>query len=204
MSNDSEPPNPHTESTHTSNLNTPNESTSKINQENATNTQTSDSIQSKPLLLDKLKMSNKNTKTIPITQVKRSAPSSTTTSLSQKSLNLNSTSPNKEPKKKDKTTSKKPKMRSSTSSIESFYTKIDEFLEPSRELFKNIPESPLSFEQFKDFIENAQGGTDLDSLCIEYQSSPKAIIKIIETIRPGLTAKSIKNRLTRLSNALFE
>lgn len=77
-------------------------------------------------------------------------------------------------------------------------------MEPSRELFKNIPESPLSFEQFKDFIENAQGGTDLDSLCIEYQSSPEAIIKIIETIRPVLTAKSIKNRLTRLSNALYE
>jgi hypothetical protein len=60
----------------------------------------------------------------------------------------------------------------------------------------------LSLNQFKDFFENSQGCTDLESLCMEHNSSSENIIQIITNIYPVVTIKSIKNRLTRLSKAL--
>jgi len=97
---------------------------------------------------------------------------------------------------------KKPKVRTSTSSNDSFYSNIDEGLNPTKDLFNSNPQMSLSLNQFKDFFENSQGCTDLESLCTEYHSSPENIIQIITNIYPVITIKSIKNRLTRLSKAL--
>ncbi|KAE9544889.1 hypothetical protein AGLY_000432 [Aphis glycines] len=85
---------------------------------------------------------------------------------------------------------KKPKVRTSTR------------LNPTKDLFNSNPQMSLSLNQFKDFFENSQGCTDLESLCTEHHSSPENIIQIITNICPVLTIKSIKNRLTRLSKAL--
>lgn len=97
---------------------------------------------------------------------------------------------------------KKPKVRTSTSSNDSFYSEIDEGLNPTKDLFNSNPQMSLSLNQFKDFFENSQGCTDLESLCMEHNSSPENIIQIITNIYPVITIKSIKNRLTRLSKAL--
>jgi len=109
------------------------------------------------------------------------------------------TQPSKNPKRN---VNKKPKVRTSTSSNDSFYSNIDEWLDPTQDFFDSNSEISLTFNQFKDFFENAQGYTDLGNLCAEYQTSPENIIKIIKTIHPVVTTKSIKNRLTRLLNAL--
>ncbi|KAE9523888.1 hypothetical protein AGLY_015776 [Aphis glycines] len=92
---------------------------------------------------------------------------------------------------------KKPKVRTITSSNDSFYSNIDE---GSVQL--QTPQMSLSLNQFKDFFENSQGCTDLESLYTEHHSSPENIIQIITNIYPVVTIKSIKNRLTRLSKAL--
>ena len=97
---------------------------------------------------------------------------------------------------------KKLKVRTSTSSNDSFYSNIDEGLIPTKDLFNSNPQMSLSLNQFKDFFENSQGCTDLESLCLEHNSSPENIIQIITNIYPVVTIKSIKNRLTRLSKAL--
>ncbi|KAL4120803.1 hypothetical protein QTP88_013424 [Uroleucon formosanum] len=97
---------------------------------------------------------------------------------------------------------KKPKVRTSSSSNDSFYLNIDVGLNPTKDLFNSNPQMSLSLNQFKDFFENSQGCTDLESLCMEHHSSPENIIQIITNIYPFVTIKSIKNRLTRLSKAL--
>jgi len=60
----------------------------------------------------------------------------------------------------------------------------------------------LSLNQLKDFFENSQGCSDLENLCTEHQTNPENIIENISNIYPIVKTKSIKNRLTRLLNAL--
>ncbi|KAE9524010.1 hypothetical protein AGLY_015657 [Aphis glycines] len=97
---------------------------------------------------------------------------------------------------------KKPKVRTSTSSNDSFYSNIDERLNPTKDLFNSNPQMSLSLNPFKDFFENSQGCTDLESLCTKHHNSLENIIQIITNIYPVVTIKSIKNSLTRLSKAL--
>ncbi|CAI6372336.1 unnamed protein product [Macrosiphum euphorbiae] len=165
-------------------------------------------------LVEKLKSSSiKNVNTTPPTTIKRPAPSTSSQPLSPKSLLSTSPSPiMKPPNAPDGKTQipknlkgnvhKKPKVRTSTSSNDSFYSNIDEGLDPTEDLFNSNPQMPLSLNQFKDFFENSQGCTDLESLCTEHNTSPEIIIEIITNIYPAVKMKSIKNRLTRLSKAL--
>ena len=145
---------------------------------------------------------------------KRPAPSTTSQPLSPKSPHSSNqlltmkppnapegkTQPSKNP---NGNVHKKPKVRTSTSSNDSFYSNIDVGLNPTKDLFNSNPQNmSLSLNQFKDFFENSQGCTDLESLCTEHNSTPENIIQIISNIYPVVTIKSIKNRLTRLSKAL--
>lgn len=75
-------------------------------------------------------------------------------------------------------------------------------LNPAHDQFNTIPNISLSFNQFKDFFENAQGCSDLVPLCNEYDSNPEELQKIIKFIHPIVLDKSIKNRLTRIANKL--
>ena len=165
-------------------------------------------------LVEKLKSSsNKNINVTSPIVTKRPAPSTTSQPLSPKSQNSTIlTSIMKPPIAPDGkiqpsnnhkgNVHKKPKVRTSTSSNDSFYSHIDEGLDPTKDLFNSNPQLSLSLNQFKDFFENSQGCTDLESLCTEHRSSPENIIEIIANIYPVVKIKSIKNRLTRLSKAL--
>jgi len=165
-------------------------------------------------LTEKLQSSsNKNIKETSPKQVKRPAPPSPSHSLSPISPHLSSPSATMEPpnapdvktqqsKNIKGNVNKKPKVRTSTSSNDSFYSNIEEWLDPAQDLFDSNPVVSLSFSQFKDFFENAQGCTDLENLCLEYQTSSENIIEIIKTVYPVVSNKSVKNRLTRLLNAL--
>lgn len=165
-------------------------------------------------LAEKLKSSsNKTVNVTSLNPVKRPAPSTTSQPPSPKSSHSSNpplkmkppnapegkTQPSKNP---NGNLHKKPKVRTSTSSNDSFYSNIDEGLNPTKDLFNSNPQMSLSLNQFKDFFENSQGCTDLESLCMEHNSSPENIIQIITNIYPVVTIKSIKNRLTRLSKAL--
>ena len=165
-------------------------------------------------LTEKLKLSSN--KIVDVTSpnlVKRPAPSTTFQPPSPKSSHSSNPPlimkpPNapegktQPPKNHNRNVHKKPKVRTSTSSNDSFYSNIDEGLNPTKDLFNSNPQMSLSLNQFKDFFENSQGCTDLESLCTEHHSSPENIIQIIKNIYPVVTIKSIKNRLTRLSKAL--
>ena len=165
-------------------------------------------------LAEKLKLSsNHNVNVTSPNLVKRPAPSTTSQPPSPKSSHSSSPPPIMKPpnapdgetqasKNRKGNAHKKPKVRTSTSSNDSFYSNIDEGLNPTKNLFNSIPPMSLSLSQFKDFFENSQGCTDLESLCNEHHSSPENIIQIITNIYPAITIKSIKNRLTRLSKAL--
>lgn len=165
-------------------------------------------------LAEKLKSSsNKIVNVTSPNPVKRPAPSTTSQPPSPKSSHSSNppltmkppnapegkSQPSKNP---NGNVHKKPKVRTSTSSNDSFYSNIDEGLNPTKDLFNSNPQMSLSLNQFKDFFENSQGCTDLESLCMEHNSSPENIVQIITNIYPVVTIKSIKNRLTRLSKAL--
>lgn len=165
-------------------------------------------------LAEKLKSSsNKIVNVTSPNPVKRPAPSTTSQPPSPKSSHSSNSpltmKPPNAPEGKTQPSNKlngnvhkKPKVRTSTSSTDSFYSNIDVGLNPAEDLFNSNPQMSLSLNQFKDFFENSQGCTDLDSLCIEHHTSPENIIQIITNIYPVVTIKSIKNRLTRLSKAL--
>jgi len=59
-------------------------------------------------------------------------------------------------------------------------------------------------EPAKQILENAQSCNDKQELCNNYNIEPNHLIKIIELVYPLINSKAIKNRLARLSNALFE
>ncbi|KAL4132833.1 hypothetical protein QTP88_009922 [Uroleucon formosanum] len=164
-------------------------------------------------LVEKLKSSSsKNTNVTSHKQftTKHPTPLTISQSLSPKSSHSSSSSPIMKPpygktqpsKNLEENVHKKPKVRTSTSSNDSFYLNIDEGLDPTKDLFKSNPLMFLSLNQFKDFFENSQGCTDLESLCTKHNSSPENIIEVITNIYPVVKTKSIKNRLTRLSKAL--
>jgi len=82
---------------------------------------------------------------------------------------------------------------------------LNAILEPAKQIFiNNASNISIGFTQFKAIIENAQTCSDKQELCDNYKIEPNHLIKIIELVYPAINSKAIKNRLTRLSNALFE
>jgi len=65
-------------------------------------------------------------------------------------------------------TQKKPKVRTSTSSNDTFHSNFDEGFDPTQDLFNSNPQMFLSLNKFKDFFENTQGDSVLESLCTEH------------------------------------
>lgn len=77
-------------------------------------------------------------------------------------------------------------------------------LEPAKQMFINNTNISIGFTSFKAIIENAHTCNDKQELCDNYNIEPNHLIKIIELVYPVINSKAIKNRVTRLSNALFE
>lgn len=109
---------------------------------------TSCNYPNKPSLADKLKSaSNLNIEVTAPMLLKRPAPSTTSQPLSPKSTHSSSPPsimkpPNTsdsiiQPSKNEINVNKKPKIRTSTSSNDSFYSYIDEGLDPAQELFNS-------------------------------------------------------------------
>lgn len=93
-----------------------------------------------------------------------------------------------------KTTKKKPKSndRDLDNQFKLFKEKVD-----------NSPENyPISFEEFKDIVENSQGVKNKFLLVLEYTTETQKVIKMIDEAYPLLVDPKFKNRLTRLKNGL--
>lgn len=98
---------------------------------------------------------------------------------------------------------KKVKVSSRSNSLSNI-DQLNEVLEPAKQVFIDNPEFKINYHHFKAIIENSQNCNDKLSLCLNYNIEPQSLIQIIELTYPTLKNKSIKNRLTRLSNALFQ
>jgi len=62
----------------------------------------------------------------------------------------------------------------------------------------------INYPQFRDIIEKVQINSDPEFIFEQYKISLKAMIDIIEKVRPKLQSNSSKIRFTRLHNELFK
>jgi len=85
-----------------------------------------------------------------------------------------------------------------------FSDNIDELLEPTRLVYNNKKNIPLTFEQFKHLIENIQGHPSPLEVIKKYEIDSKQTIETLELIRPELKSVSAKNNITRITNKIFE
>jgi len=132
---------------------------------------------------------------------KRPAPSSPTVSRNSEEDTAIDNEQNIVPTKihKDLTVKKAKIIRPNSQATIEFNT----ILEPAKQIF-NSSNISIGFTQFKAILENAHSCNDKQELCDNYNIEPNHLIKIIELVYPLINSKAIKNRLTRLSNALFE
>lgn len=115
------------------------------------------------------------------------------------------------PQEKNKTTkekkiTKKTKIRSrSSSSTRSNTDKIDEQLELASEIFLQNEASSINKDSLKYILENfSNKNINIHDLCNQVGSNATSIQNLIEQIRPILTDRSIKTKITKLSNLLFQ
>jgi len=140
---------------------------------------------------------------ISFTDNKRPAPSSPTTSRNSEEAIIIDNEQNTIATKihKDLTLKKAKIIRPNTQAT----IELDTILEPAKQIFTNNASNlSISFTQFKAIIENAPTCSDKQELCDNYNIEPIRLISIIELVYPAISSKAIKNRLTRLSNALLE
>jgi hypothetical protein len=80
--------------------------------------------------------------------------------------------------------------------------KLDEQLLPTIDAFTE--DAPIDYYQFKYIIESSTNkNINLNSLCEDSGISVATLHEFLETIRPKLTDRNIKTKLTKLSNLLF-
>ncbi|KAL4099080.1 hypothetical protein QTP88_023569 [Uroleucon formosanum] len=80
--------------------------------------------------------------------------------------------------------------------------KLDEQLFPTLDAFAE--DAPIDYYQFKHIIEwSANKNINLNSLCEDSGISLVNLHEFLETIRPKLTDRNIKTKLTKLFNLLF-
>lgn len=126
------------------------------------------------------------------------------TSSSQKSLTtINSET---SPTATNKPVIKKPKINSRSNSFSLTEESILETpLKPAQEIFLNTNNNPLSISQFQYLIENfTNKSINIHSLCKQVNSDIPSIINIIDKVRPKITDRALKTKLTKLSNLLFQ
>lgn len=139
---------------------------------------------------------------------KRPAPESTCPSspLSPLPSPFNLETQEKNKTKENKKITKKTKIRSrSSSSTRSITDKIDEQLELASEIFLQNEVSPINKDSLKYILENfSNKNINIHALCKQVGSNSTNILNLIEQIRPLLTDRSIKTKITKLSNHLFQ
>ncbi|CAI6373068.1 unnamed protein product [Macrosiphum euphorbiae] len=133
--------------------------------------------------------------------VTRSASTQSPTLSASTISNKVTPAPNQTKTKTQKTNpTKKTKL---TPATENFVENIDTHLLPIKSFFDNNKELPINYPQFRDIIEKVQINPDPDFIFEQYNISLKAMIDLIEKVRPKLQSNSSKIRFTRLHNELF-
>lgn len=90
-----------------------------------------------------------------------------------------------------------------SNSIEQIITKLEENLEPAKTHFEENNKSKINFNQLKYIIENTLSNSNPITVLEPFNITCLEMIGIIDIIRPKIKNLSIKNRLTRLCNALL-
>ncbi|CAI6347178.1 unnamed protein product [Macrosiphum euphorbiae] len=137
--------------------------------------------------------------TKPLPNTKRSASTQSPTLSASTISNKVTPAPNQTKTQKTNPT-KKTKI---TPATENFVENIDTHLLPIKSFFVNNKELPINYPQFRDIIEKVQINPDPDFIFEQYNISLKAMIDLIEKVRPKLQSNSSKIRFTRLHNELF-
>lgn len=143
--------------------------------------------------------------------VKRQA-STSTASENQKEDKLSITTQNSNPLQKEPETdepfkkpNQKPKKSKLSQSDSNLTQTIEEQLKPVEDLIKDDSRQyVLSYDLFKDLLENAYSTEDSLSVALSYTENVEGIINMINDIYPNLKHRSIKNRCTRIKNRLSQ
>lgn len=99
---------------------------------------------------------------------------------------------------------KKSKTLIRSNSTEKLIENVNNHIEPARILLDNNKDINIDYDQIKNIIINIQGNSDPIDICKQYGTDTKTLLNTIELVRPVIKSQSLKNRLTRLSNKLFE
>jgi len=101
---------------------------------------------------------------------------------------------------------KKAKIRSRSNSLTSTEdNKLDSMLKPAVIFFANSENSSVTLDQFKYFLENFRNpNITIHTLCNEISSNISELLDLIEKVRPLITDRSMKSKLTSASNLLFK
>lgn len=91
---------------------------------------------------------------------------------------------------------KQPKKQKSNNELD------DELIKIKEEMAKSPEKYIITYEQFKDLIENAHGNKDKISLANEYTSETDKLITMITDLYPLLEDPKTKNKFTRLKNKI--
>lgn len=106
---------------------------------------------------------------------------------------------------KNEKTTKKPKIQSRSNSSIILDTNSDEKLKPIIEYFTTNDPSPITYIQFKYIFDNFNNkAMNIHTLLENVNTNIPTLMEIIDQIRPNISDKSLKSRLTKLSNLLFQ
>ena len=153
---------------------------------------------------------NEPIKRPPPSPTNSSAPSATQIHIDQK-INVKSDQPKTirdklldSNKLKDKSLDS-PKKIKKHSSLENLHTKLNEGLKPVEDLFSNNSEMPISYSQYIYIMENfSNKSINIHALCQEVNVDIHILQKITEQIKPMVTDRYIKTKLSKLINLLFQ
>lgn len=97
------------------------------------------------------------------------------------------------------------KKQKKNSSLENIHSKLNEGLKPVEGLFSNNIEIPLSFSQYIYIMENfTNKSINIHTLCDEVSVDVLTLQKITEQVRPLISDKATKTKITKLLNLLFQ
>ncbi|CAI6349971.1 unnamed protein product [Macrosiphum euphorbiae] len=107
--------------------------------------------------------------------------------------------------KKNEKTIKKPKIQSRSNSSNSLDINLDEKLNPIIEYYTVNEHLPITYIQFKYILDNFNNKSiNIHTLIEDINTSIPTLMDIIEHIHPKIKDKSLKSRITKLRNLLFQ
>lgn len=107
-------------------------------------------------------------------------------------------------KKKNKSLDPSKKIKK-CSSLENLHMKLNEGLKPVEDLFSNNTEMPISYSQYIYILENFTNKfINIHALCEEVNVDIHILQKITEQVKPMITDRYIKTKISKLLNLLFQ